>query len=150
MLRMPRGWLLGLHLIGVVLWMGGLLCFSRILGYHAKELPSARPRYTFLEGRLNWLVSVPGAVVTVGFGVWLAYQHGMQWFRVASWMHWKLTLVLLVVAIHAYLTVRHRRIVRQSPNDPLPRALFAALHGTIGLLMIAILLLATVQPMSHQ
>ena len=65
---MARGWLVGFHLIGVVLWMGGLMTFSRILGYHSKELPSARPRFTFIEGRLNWLVSVPGAVLTIVFG----------------------------------------------------------------------------------
>ena len=83
---MTRGWLVGLHLIGVVLWMGGLLAFSRILGYQSKELPSVRPRLTFIESRLNWLVAVPGALLTIVFGVWLAWQHGEAWFRVSLWM----------------------------------------------------------------
>jgi protoporphyrinogen IX oxidase len=147
---MARGWLIGFHLIGVVLWMGGLLSFSRILGYHAKELPSARPRFTFVEGRLNWLVAVPGAVLTTAFGVWLAWEHGMAWFRVATWMHWKLALVLAVVVIHVALTAKHRQIRRANPAEPLNRALFAALHGTVGLLLIAIVLLATNQPMSQR
>ena len=147
---MTRGWLVGLHLIGVVLWMGGLLAFSRILGYHTKELPSARPRFTFIEGRLNWLVAVPGALLTIVFGVWLAYQHGAAWFRVASWMHYKLTLVLVVAVIHVVLTVKHAQIRRAAPSAPMSRALYAALHGTIGLLLIAIVLLATNQPMSQR
>ena len=126
------------------------MSFSRILGYHSKELPSARPRFTFIEGRLNWLVSVPGAVLTVVFGVWLAYQHGAAWFRVASWMHYKLTLVLAVVAIHVVLTVKHAQIRRAAPSAPMSRGLYAALHGTIGLLLIAIILLATNQPMSQR
>jgi len=147
---MTRGWLMGFHLIGVVLWMGGLLAFSRILGYHAKELPSARPRFTFVEGRLNWLVAVPGALLTTVFGLWLAWQHGRAWFRVAAWMHWKLLLVLVVVVIHAILTVKHRQIRRAHPAAPMNRALFAALHGTVGLLLIAIVLLATNQPMSQR
>lgn len=145
-----RGWLIGFHLIGVVLWMGGLLAFSRILGYHARELASARPRFTFIEGRLNWLVAVPGAIVTIVFGVWLAQQHGRAWFRVAAWMHWKLALVAAVAVIHVVLTVKHRQILRAPPSAPMSRALFAALHGTIGLLLIAIVLLATNQPMSQQ
>ncbi|MDB4966120.1 MAG: rane protein [Myxococcales bacterium] len=147
---MARGWLIGFHLIGVVLWMGGLMAFSRILGYHSKELPSARPRFTFIEGRLNWLVAVPGAVLTVAFGLWLAIDHGMAWFRVASWMHWKLTLVLAVVVIHTVLTVKHGQIRRAHPAEPMSRGLYAALHGTVGLLLIAIVLLATTQPMSQR
>ena len=147
---MARGWLIGFHLIGVVLWMGGLMAFSRILGYHSKELPSARPRFTFVEGRLNWLVAVPGAVLTIVFGLWIAIDHGMAWFRVASWMHWKLTLVLGVVVIHAILTVKHHQIRRAHPAAPMNRALYAALHGTVGLLLIAIVLLATNQPMSQR
>lgn len=143
-----RATVVAFHLVGVVLWMGGLLAFSRILGYHAREAPSVRPRYTWLEGRLNWLVTVPGAVITIGCGLWLMRIYGMQWFVVARWMHWKLALVGAVVVIHAFLTVKQRRVARQRPDEPVPRALFAALHGTCGLLLIAILLLATHQPMS--
>ena len=145
-----RGWLLGFHLIGVVLWMGGLMSFSRIMGYHAKEAPSVRPRFSFIEGRLNYLVAVPGAVLTVTFGLWMAWQHGMQWFRVASWMHYKLTLVVGVLVIHVLLSVKHAAIRRAGPSAPVSRALFASLHGTVGLLLIAIVLLATHQPMSQQ
>jgi putative membrane protein len=147
---MARGWLIGFHLIGVVLWMGGLMSFSRIMGYHSKELPSVRPRFTFIEGRLNWLVAVPGAVLTVAFGLWLVIDHGMAWFRVASWMHYKLALVLGVVVIHVLLTVKQAQIRRAHPSEPMNRALYAALHGTVGLLLIAIVLLATNQPMSQR
>jgi putative membrane protein len=144
-----RATVLAFHLLGVVLWMGGLLSFSRILGYHAREAPSVRPRYTWLEGRMNWLVTVPGAVITTGCGLWLIQIYGAQWFSVAIWMHWKLVLVGVVVVIHAFLTWKQRRVARQRPDEPVPRALFAALHGTLGLLLIAILLLAAHQPMKQ-
>jgi putative membrane protein len=145
-----RGWLLGFHLIGVVLWMGGLMAFSRIMGYHAKEAPSVRPRYSFLEARLNYLVALPGALLTVAFGLGLAWEHGMQWFRVASWLHYKLVLVTGVVVIHVLLSVKAYQIRRAAPSAPVSRALYASLHGTVGLLLIAIVLLATHQPMSQQ
>ncbi len=142
-----RGWLLGFHLIGVILWMGGLMTFSRILGYHTKEAPSARPRLSFIEGRLNALVTIPGMVLTIAFGLWLISFYGAHWFSVARWMHYKLVLVSAVLFIHIFLTIKQRQIQRQSPSDKLNRALYAALHGTIGLLMIGIVLLATLQPM---
>src|SRR5262249_26944314 len=121
-----RATVLAFHLLGAVLWMGGLLSFSRILGYHAREAPSVRPRYTWLEGRMNWLVTVPGAVITTGCGLWLIQIYGAQWFAVARWMHWKLVLVAVVVVIHAFLTWKQRRVARQRPDEPVPRALFAA------------------------
>src|SRR6185369_5132920 len=105
-----RETLLALHLVGVVLWMGGLLSFSRILGYHAREAPSVRPRYTWLEGRMNWLVTVPGFVIAAGTGLWLVQIYGAQWFSQALWMHWKLSLVVAVVLIHAFLTLKQRRV----------------------------------------
>jgi putative membrane protein len=144
-----RSWVLAFHLLGVVLWMGGLLAFSRILGYHAKEAPSVRPRFTYIEGRLNGLVAIPGAVLTIAFGLWLVKIYGAQWFRVARWLHWKLVLVIAVVLVHTVLTVAHRRIARQRPDEPVSRALFASLHGIVGLLLIGILLLATHQPMAQ-
>ncbi len=143
-----RPWVLAFHLLGVVLWMGGVLTFSRVLGYHTREAPSVRPRYTYLEGRLNYLVTIPGAVITLGCGLWLMSIYGMQWFRVALWMHWKLGLVGAVAVIHLFLTLKQREIGRLPPEAPLKRALFAAMHGTLGLLLIAILILACVQPMS--
>jgi putative membrane protein len=145
-----RAWALAFHLVGVVLWMGGLLTFSRMLGYHARELPSVRPRFSFVEGRMNWLVAVPGAVLTIACGLWLMSIYGAAWFRVARWMHWKLLLVMVVLIIHVILTVWQRRIARRSPDEKVNRALAASLHGTLGLLLIGILLLATHQPMSQQ
>jgi putative membrane protein len=144
-----RAWLLTFHLVGVVLWRGGLLTFSRILGYHAREAPSVRPRYTWLEQRLNHLVTVPGAFLTIALGLWLIRVYGHAWFHVALWMHYKLALVAVVVLLHAILTVQQRRIARRSPNAPLRRGGFAAIHGTLGLLLIAILALAIHQPMRH-
>jgi putative membrane protein len=142
-----RGWLVGFHLIGVVLWMGGLLAFSRVLGYHTKEHPSIRPRLTFIEGRLNALVAWPGALLTIVFGVWLTVDHGRLWFRGAAWLHFKLALVVATLIIHVVLTVKHYRVRRAHPAEPMSRALYAALHGCVGLLLIAIVLLATNQPM---
>ena len=65
-------------------------------------------------------------------------------------MHYKLALVLGVVIIHVVLTVKHAQIRRAHPSAPMSRGLYAALHGTVGLLLIAIVLLATTQPMSQQ
>jgi uncharacterized membrane protein len=143
-----RATLVAFHLLGVVLWMGGLLTFSRVMGYHARESPTVRPRYVWLEGRLNYLVTIPGFVITLGCGLGLMRIYGMQWFHKAVWMHWKLALVGMVAILHIGLTAQQRRVARRPPDAPMKRALYAAIHGTIGLLLMAILLLAAHQPMA--
>jgi putative membrane protein len=139
--------LLVAHLLGVVLWMGGLLNLSRILGYHAVEHPSVRPRYSWLEGRLNYLVTIPGALLTVGTGAAQAILDGAAYFSAARWLHWKLLLVAAILGIHVVLTRKHRALRRGPADAPIKKALFAALHGTLGLLLIGVLALAVLKPM---
>jgi protoporphyrinogen IX oxidase len=134
--------LVSFHLVGVVLWMGGLLNLSRILGYHAREHPSVRPRYAWLEGRLNYLVTIPGAVLTLGTGVAQAILLGAGDFRAARWLHYKLALVATITILHVVITVKQRRIAAAAADAPINRKAFAALHGTLGLLLIGVILLA--------
>lgn len=137
--------LIAVHIVGVVLWMGGLLNLSRILGYHAQEHPSVRPRFSWLERRLDSLVTIPGAVLTVLTGVAQAYLDGLPYFRAAIWLHIKITLVLVILVIHVILTRKHRAIAKAPAETPIQRALFAALHGTLGLLLIGVILLAVLK-----
>jgi putative membrane protein len=144
-----RATLVAFHLVGVVLWMGGLLALSRMMGYHAREAPSVRPRYVWLEGRMNYLVTIPGAVITIACGIWLMQIYGRAWLAQAVWMHYKLVLVAIVAVLHTGLTINQRRVARRPPDAPMRRPLYAAIHGTLGLLLIAILLLAAHQPMKQ-
>jgi uncharacterized membrane protein len=63
----------------------------------------------------------------------------------ARWLHWKLALVFAIVVIHAILTRRQRAVARQAPDAPMKRAVYAALHGTLGLLLIGVLALAVLK-----
>jgi uncharacterized integral membrane protein (TIGR00701 family) len=139
--------LLSLHLLGVVLWTGGLLNLTRILGYHARESPSVRPRYSWLEGRLDFLVTVPGALLTIGTGVAQAWFDGAAYFRVATWLQIKLALVAAVALLHLWVSRRHRKLARGPASAAMKRAPYAAIHGTLGLIVIAILFLAVYKPM---
>lgn len=137
--------LVAIHLLGVVLWMGGLLNLSRILGYHAREAPAVRPRFSWLEGRLDFLVTIPGAILTIGTGVAQAILDGADYFRAAEWLHIKLALVAAMLVIHAVLTRRHRAMARGPADAKINKALFAALHGSLGLLLIGVLFLAVLK-----
>jgi uncharacterized membrane protein len=136
-----RAWLLALHLLGVILWMGGVFALGRLLADHARELPSVRPRYVWLEGRMSAWAAL-GALLTLGCGGALVGLYGLGWLRAAAWMRYKLVLVGAVAGIHVRLAVRRRRIARQAPDAPVPRTRFALLPGALGLLLFVILLLS--------
>lgn len=133
------------HLLGVILWMGGLLALSRILGYHCREDPSVRPRYSWLELRLDTMVAMPGAALTLLTGFLQIYLLGRDFFRVSAWLHHKLLLVIVMLVVHVVLTRRHRAIARGPQDAQLPRALFGALHGILGLLLLGVLFLAVMK-----
>ena len=139
--------LLAIHLLGVILWTGGLLNLTRILGYHAREAPAVRPRYSWLEGRLDFLVTVPGAVITVATGVAQAWLDGSAYFAAATWLQVKLGLVAVVALLHVWVARRHRALARGPAAAPMKRGPYAAIHGTLGLIVIAILFLAVLKPM---
>ena len=139
-------WLIAFHVIGVVMWMGSLMTLSRLLGYHTREPATVRPRLSYIEGRLDLLGAVPGALLTLGTGLGQLALEPAGWFRASGWMHTKLLLVLVLVVLHVMTMVRHRRLARQRADQVIPRAFFAASHGIIGLLLIAIVILAVVRP----
>src|SRR6185295_18707151 len=56
-------------------------------------------RFKVMERKLFWGIMTPGAVLTVGLGLWL----WLGWFRGASgWLHAKLALVAVLIVYHAW------------------------------------------------
>lgn len=140
-------YLVTVHLLGMVLWLGGLLQLSRVLVLHAKEDASVRPRLSYLEGRLDAGGAIPGAVLTIATGIAQILVMPSGTFATSRWLHWKLLLVIAIVGLHLVLTLRHRRLARERADRPVGKGFFAAAHGVIGLLLIGIVYLAVARPL---
>jgi uncharacterized membrane protein len=111
-----------IHVIGVILWIGGLLFLTRLLGYHMREIgkPDAKIAMAALsriELRMHHLVIVPGAILAITGGLWQLTQQGH--LMKEGWFHAKLTLVLFFIGLH----------------------IFSIIHGLAGLGLIAVLCL---------
>jgi len=94
-------WLKSFHLIFMVAWFAGLFYLPRLFVYHAMaEDAASRERFKVMERKLYWGIMTPGAVLTIGFGLWL----WLGWFRGAfgGWFHAKLVLVALLVGYHLW------------------------------------------------
>jgi putative membrane protein len=101
-----------LHLVFMVTWFAGLFYLPRLFVYHAQaEDRISIERFKVMERKLFWGIATPGAVLTIGFGLWL----WLGWFRGAGgWLHAKLALVAVLAAYHVWcgrlmLDFRHER-----------------------------------------
>jgi uncharacterized integral membrane protein (TIGR00701 family) len=142
-------WLKALHLVGIILWMGGLFYLTSHLGNHAElESPEARDAFAEVERKSYYFVIVPGFLITLfaglapmlmqGFGTYLSTEGA--W---GSTFHVKLTLVVLLIVIDQVTHYKMRQLHEDPSNES--RSLFMGLHGSIGLLFIIVITLMQVQ-----
>src|SRR5262252_3654723 len=96
-------WIKALHIIFVVTWFAGLFYLPRLFVYHAmSEDAISQERFKTMERKLYYGIMTPGAILTMGFGIWLLYSYAWELFHHDFWLHFKLTLVLALVIFHLY------------------------------------------------
>ena len=127
------------HLLGAVLWTGGLLALSRALMAVARQPVAMRPGLLYLGGRLNILALV-GALLSLSSGLYQLSQWPDGSFRHAGWLHTKLTLISVLFVVHGLCWSKLQKWRTASADAALPRGPAAALHGIVGLALIGVLL----------
>ncbi len=91
-------WIKAFHIIFVTSWFAGLFYLPRIFVNHAMETnPDAMQRLAIMEQKL-YRFMLPLAVLALVFGLWLWIGYEIS----GKWMHPKLTLVVGLIAYHAY------------------------------------------------
>lgn len=104
---MVYSWFKALHIIGVVVWFAGLFYLVRLFIYHVEAEAQPEParsilttQYNLMEKRLYNIITTPGMALTVAMAVGLLVLE-RSWLR-EWWLHWKLSLVVLLLAYHIY------------------------------------------------
>jgi putative membrane protein len=96
------GVLKSLHVVFMVTWFAGLFYLPRLFVYHAMAAADDRvgiERFKIMERKLYRGIMTPSAVLTVVFGVWMWLGYGVT----GGWLHAKLALVAILIALHVYL-----------------------------------------------
>ena len=91
-----------LHIVFMITWFAGLFYLPRLFVYHAQATPDDRigiERFKLMERKLYFGIMAPGAVLTVVFGMWMWLGYGVT----GTWLHAKVTFVLVLIAVHVYL-----------------------------------------------
>jgi uncharacterized membrane protein len=137
-------WLIGFHIIGIILWMGGLFGLTMHAGVHTTLENSPRPALKIYESKSYFMGSLPGLILTVGTGLWMLLQSPAAFLSAegayGSTFHVKLLLVVILIVVDQVFLMRLRKFHAGGEGS---RKLFMALHGTVGLCFIIIVLLMT-------
>ena len=93
-------WIKALHIVFMVTWFAGLFYLPRLFVYHAMATDAISiERFKMMERKLYYGIMTPGAVLTIGSGLWLWLGYGIS----GAWLDVKLALVAILVAHHAWL-----------------------------------------------
>jgi protoporphyrinogen IX oxidase len=136
-------WIKAFHVIAVISWMAGMLYLPRLFVYHAEVEAGSAQSETFkvMEQRLLRYIINPAMTATWVFGLWLAWKgFGFS----GGWLHAKITLVVLLSALHGYLS-RAQRMFASDRNEK-PARHWRLVNEVPTVLMILIVILVIVKP----
>jgi protoporphyrinogen IX oxidase len=136
-------WIKALHVIAVISWMAGMLYLPRLFVYHAgvaRGSPQSE-MFKLMERRLLRAIINPAMIATWLAGLWLAWK-GFGF--TGGWLHAKIGLVLLMSAVHGYLSGAMRKFA-EDRNEKSARH-WRLVNEIPTLLMIAIVVLVVVKP----
>jgi uncharacterized membrane protein len=133
------GWLKWVHVLGVVIYVGGLMALTRLLG-HAVRFDAAGSRsdayriFKRMHKFANW--AGLGLMLVAGL-VLLFWDPAGKAYLKKPYFHMKLTAVVVLAACDIMFT---RKLMRLEGEGPQPKAtFFRIMHGVVGLTLLVTL-----------
>lgn len=128
----------GIHIIGIVLWIGGLVALPLLLGQHKREhrqIDYQRIRRFSHYGYTHLLT--PAATIAVAAGTALLFLRSVF----VPWMFAKLVLIGVLVTLHAWignLVVRMGEHTNKRQPSPILPLVVLAIALTCGILYLVL------------
>ena len=135
-----------LHVFFMVAWFAGIFYLPRLFVNHAEtNSVDIAQHLKGMEKRLLYFIT-PFAMLTVLLGLVLIYIYGYAWFVAATWLHIKLTLVILLLIYHGYCF----KLVNDFEQDNNTRSgkFYRIFNELPVLIQLAVIILAYVKPFS--
>lgn len=134
-----------LHLLGIILWVGGLMNLTRMVAFHVGEEPEVQKRLHYIENRIFKFVTLPGLILTLIAGLYLLSVN-MEYMK-QPWMHAKLLFVGLMLGVTAILQGKLAELANN--HEKQSAKTFKIAHGVTGLMLILILIMIYVRPFAR-
>jgi protoporphyrinogen IX oxidase len=131
-------WLLVAHILGLTLWVSGLLVTTIALTQHTQEANGAarealaRLERIFLRGMAD-----PGALLTLLAGISLIASNPSYYLH-ARWLHIKLTFVIILIVLHVVIAIKTKLFAAGRITLPCSQARLLLVGVVIVFLLILI------------
>jgi len=131
-------WVKFLHVLGVIVYVGGFLALTRLVGHAVKfESEDSRRDAYRVYRRMHKFADWGGLVVAIVFGTILMMQSAV--YLKSGWFHAKLAFVLGMLILDGVFSVfLFKKLKAEGPQPK--RAVFSALHGMAALMLIGMLI----------
>ncbi len=128
------------HVIGLILWMGGLFQLARHLMYHA-DLPEDQRSESLAdwESKTYYMTVLPGFIISISSGLYSMFELGFGHYLASdAWggtFHLKLLLVVILIGADQFLHFKMRKLHKTGEGR---RGPFLAVHILVGLSFVVI------------
>lgn len=129
---------LAIHIIGIVLWLGGVLIATLFANIMLKAGDKAGEAWPMAASKIFWSFAVSGLVVTTLTGLYQLMTRGMAFYMKQGWFHGKLT---LLIALFVVTVLVGRDLSRVKNGQPIERKKIMMLHGIAGIIFVAVVML---------
>jgi len=121
-------WFAALHVVGAVLWVGGLTAVLALLQVHPRVETGSRALLSQVERRLAIVMDL-GATLTIAVGLYAAID--TRQFSNGGWLHIKLTAVVLcILSVHGFARIKIKRY-RTGDARPVPPTVWLLLAAGV-------------------
>lgn len=108
-------WLLVLHVVGNLIWIGSIASVGVVLATARQAQSGGEQAYAIYR-----VLSVPAFVLSLGAAIVLLAMNPALYFAQTHWMHAKLTVALAVIALHHVLGARAKRLAAGTRSEAGP------------------------------
>jgi uncharacterized membrane protein len=132
-------WLKSGHLIGVVLWIGGLFSVYWLLRIHANAPKDMHEKLTLMERSLALMMDL-AAALAIGCGLAMVFGQTPNFLAQPhhGWFHIKLTVVVLgVLSVHGMIRARVGKFGRGQVS-PVPAWIWTLLLASLMAILILV------------
>ena len=128
---------LAFHIVGMVMWVGGLMILTRVLKVFSDELGDSRSLAAMVQGLYKGFV-LPGLLVAIVSGLYQLTSMGIGVYMKQGWFHGKLTLVVVLLVVTFFVGGEVHKVQRA---QKLSAARLIALHALSSVALLGIVFL---------
>ncbi len=128
-----------LHIIGLVMWIGGIFAIMAIAKYQNEQNDEARLGLATLGQKIYFSSNVVGMVLVITCGLLLLMANPS--LARGGWFHAKMLLVVVLLAFD-HIIFRKMKVIAKKKQD----VAFGMFHGIVGMSFIIGVILAVNKP----